>query len=60
MKIQDYLPVVEVVRQAGGVITDWAGQPLGLASDGTVLAAAKNDPVRARSYNYYAILIDNY
>ncbi|MEE2688964.1 MAG: inositol monophosphatase family protein [Pseudomonadota bacterium] len=40
LKVQDYLPVVEVVRQAGGTITDWLGQPLGLNSDGTVLAAA--------------------
>ena len=40
MKVQDYLPVVEVVRQAGGVISDWAGQPLTLESEGTVLAAA--------------------
>lgn len=40
MKIHDYMPVVEVVRGAGGVVTDWAGRPLGLESDGTVLAAA--------------------
>lgn len=40
MKVQDYLPVVEVVRQAGGVISDWTGRPLTLDSDGTVLAAA--------------------
>ncbi|PPR59316.1 MAG: Histidinol-phosphatase [Alphaproteobacteria bacterium MarineAlpha4_Bin2] len=40
MKVQDYLPVVEVVRQAGGMITDWVGQPLGFSSDGTVLATA--------------------
>jgi inositol-phosphate phosphatase / L-galactose 1-phosphate phosphatase / histidinol-phosphatase len=36
----DYLPVVPVVEAAGGVITDWSGAPLGLGSDGTVLAAA--------------------
>lgn len=36
----DYLPVVRVVEAAGGVITDWTGAPLGLASDGRVLAAA--------------------
>lgn len=40
MKVQDYMPVVELVRRAGGVISDWAGQPLGFDSDGTVLAAA--------------------
>ena len=36
----DYLPVVPVVEAAGGVITDWRGAPLGLGSDGTVVAAA--------------------
>ena len=35
----DYLPVAPVVEAAGGVITDWAGRPLGLDSDGTVVAA---------------------
>lgn len=36
----DFLPVVQVVRGAGGVITDWNGNPLGLGSSGDVLAAA--------------------
>jgi histidinol phosphatase-like enzyme (inositol monophosphatase family) len=36
----DYLPVVPVVEAAGGIITDWKGAPLGLGSDGTVIAAA--------------------
>lgn len=36
----DYLPLVAVIEGAGGVVTDWAGQPLGLASDGRVVAAA--------------------
>lgn len=36
----DYLPVVQVVRGAGGVITDWSGAPLGIESSGDVLAAA--------------------
>ncbi|WP_300585302.1 inositol monophosphatase family protein [Marivita sp.] len=36
----DFLPVVQVVRGAGGVITDWNGDPLGLGSSGDVLAAA--------------------
>ena len=35
----DYLPLVAVVEGAGGIITDWHGQPLGLGSDGRVLAA---------------------
>jgi histidinol phosphatase-like enzyme (inositol monophosphatase family) len=36
----DYLPVAPVVEGAGGVITDWQGRPLGLDSDGRVVAAA--------------------
>ena len=34
----DYLPIVPVVEAAGGIITDWKGAPLGLDSDGSVLA----------------------
>ena len=36
----DYLPVVQIVKGAGGVITDWSGQPLGIDSAGDVLASA--------------------
>jgi histidinol phosphatase-like enzyme (inositol monophosphatase family) len=36
----DYLPIVPVVEAAGGVMTDWRGEKLGLKSDGNVLAAA--------------------
>lgn len=36
----DYLPVVQVIRGAGGVISDWQGRPLGVGSSGDVLAAA--------------------
>ncbi|MEE8140797.1 MAG: inositol monophosphatase family protein, partial [Alphaproteobacteria bacterium] len=39
MGAYDYLPLVAVVEGAGGTITDWAGRPLGLGSDGRVLAA---------------------
>lgn len=35
----DYLPLVPVVTGAGGTISDWRGAPLGLASDGRVIAA---------------------
>lgn len=35
----DYLALVPVIEAAGGVMTDWAGGPLGLHSDGRVLAA---------------------
>ena len=36
----DYLPVVPVVEAAGGIMTDWRGEKLGLESDGSVVAAA--------------------
>ena len=36
----DYLPLVGVIEGAGGLITDWQGAPLGLQSDGRVVAAA--------------------
>lgn len=36
----DYLPVVAVIEAAGGVVTDWSGAPLGLASNGRVAASA--------------------
>ena len=40
LKPYDYLPLVPIVRAAGGVISDWDGQPLGLHSDGRVVSAA--------------------
>ncbi|MGO1118080.1 inositol monophosphatase family protein [Rhodovibrionaceae bacterium A322] len=36
----DYLAVAPLVEEAGGVITDWQGQPLTLKSDGRVVAAS--------------------
>lgn len=36
----DYCAHVAIIQGAGGVITDWNGGPLGLASGDTVLAAA--------------------
>jgi len=36
----DYLPLVAIVEQAGGVISDWQGNPLGLSSGSQVIAAA--------------------
>ncbi|MDG4602805.1 MAG: histidinol-phosphatase [Defluviicoccus sp.] len=35
----DYCALVPVIEGASGVITDWQGKPLGLGSDGRVLAA---------------------
>ena len=39
LKPYDYMPCVPVVEAAGGVITDWNGEPLGLDSDGAIVAA---------------------
>ncbi|MDD7973824.1 histidinol-phosphatase [Roseinatronobacter alkalisoli] len=39
----DYLALVPIIEEAGGIITDWAGAPLGLRSDGRVIAAATPD-----------------
>ena len=36
----DYMALIPVIEQAGGVISDWQGQPLHLHSDGRVIAAA--------------------
>lgn len=36
----DYLPLVPIVEQAGGVISDWQGNPLGLQSGSQVIAAS--------------------
>ena len=44
LKPYDYCALVPVVANAGGVISDWRGAPLGLESDGRVLAAG--DPGR--------------
>jgi inositol-phosphate phosphatase / L-galactose 1-phosphate phosphatase / histidinol-phosphatase len=39
MQPYDYCALVPVITGAGGMITDWGGAPLTLASDGRVLAA---------------------
>lgn len=36
----DYLPVLPLVQAAGGVMTDWHGNPLGFESDGRVVAGS--------------------
>ena len=38
MKPWDWAALVPVIEGAGGSVTDWAGRPLGVESDGTVLA----------------------
>lgn len=39
MKPYDYLPLILIVENAGGIITDWQGNKLTLESKGEVLAA---------------------
>ncbi|HEX3501460.1 MAG TPA: histidinol-phosphatase [Stellaceae bacterium] len=39
LKPYDYCAMVPIIEGAGGVFTDWQGKPLGLRSDGRVLAA---------------------
>ncbi len=43
LKPYDFCALKPVVEGAGGVITDWAGKPLTLSSDGCVVAAATAD-----------------
>ncbi len=40
MNPYDYMALVPVIEGAGGVISDWRGEPLSLNADGRVLAAA--------------------
>lgn len=44
LKLHDYAALVPVVEGAGGVMSDWHGEPLHAGSDGTVLALG--DPAR--------------
>jgi histidinol phosphatase-like enzyme (inositol monophosphatase family) len=43
MEIYDYLSHVAIISEAGGVITDWDGRPLGLDSGPKVIAAGDPD-----------------
>ncbi|MEO1919949.1 MAG: inositol monophosphatase family protein, partial [Paracoccaceae bacterium] len=36
----DFLPIVALIEAAGGLMTDWEGNPLTMHSDGRVLSAA--------------------
>jgi len=36
----DYMALIPVIEEAGGVVTDWSGEKLNLNSDGTIIAAA--------------------
>ena len=44
LKLHDFAALVPVVEGAGGLMCDWAGEPLHAGSDGTVLALG--DPAR--------------
>jgi histidinol phosphatase-like enzyme (inositol monophosphatase family) len=39
LKPYDFCAILPVIEGAGGIMTDWQGQQLGLASDGRVVAA---------------------
>ncbi|MEO5373031.1 MAG: histidinol-phosphatase [Alphaproteobacteria bacterium] len=39
LKVYDHAALVAVIEAAGGIVTDWAGAPLGLVSNVCVLAA---------------------
>ncbi|PHQ69491.1 MAG: histidinol-phosphatase [Sneathiella sp.] len=36
----DYMALIPVIEEAGGIVTDWSGNRLNLDSDGTIVAAA--------------------
>jgi inositol-phosphate phosphatase/L-galactose 1-phosphate phosphatase/histidinol-phosphatase len=48
MKPSDYCALAPVVEAAGGIMTDWDGRPLGLNSDGRVIAAG-DERIHARA-----------
>ena len=43
LKPHDFCALVPIVANAGGIISDWRGAPLGLESDGRILAAGDPD-----------------
>ncbi len=47
LKLYDYAALVPVIKNAGGLITDWHGKELDMNSDGSVLAAG--DPALHRA-----------
>ncbi len=54
MKPCDYCALAPVVEAAGGVMTDWEGRPLGLKSDGRVIAAG-DERIHARALKILAV-----
>ncbi|SUO97014.1 histidinol-phosphatase [Suttonella ornithocola] len=51
MKPYDYLPLILIVKKAGGMITDWHGNSLTLNSKGDILATA-NPALHQQALNY--------
>ncbi|MBS0222286.1 MAG: histidinol-phosphatase [Proteobacteria bacterium] len=49
LKLYDFAALVPVIQGAGGLITDWRGRALDMASDGSVLAAGDAVVHRAAS-----------
>lgn len=43
LKPFDYLPLAGVIEEAGGIISDWEGNPLTYSSDGRVISAASTE-----------------
>ncbi len=43
LKSYDYMALVPVIEEAGGVITDWSGKRPGFNSDGSIIAAASKE-----------------
>lgn len=39
----DYLPLIPIIEEAGGIITDWQGKQLDMTSNGKVVAAATRE-----------------
>lgn len=54
LKPYDYLALVPVIEGAGGIITDWNGDALGLESNGRVLACA-NAAIHSKALALMAI-----
>ena len=39
LKPYDYIPLVNIVEESGGIISDWRGNPLNFQSNGDVVAS---------------------
>ncbi|MEE2746401.1 MAG: inositol monophosphatase family protein [Pseudomonadota bacterium] len=54
----DYAALIPVIEGAGGVITDWSGQPLNMDSDGKVLACGDKNLHAAALNKLQKIIIE--